>query len=99
MIGFKKTNTKKKYLFSALFSVILLCLMGFGKTLDYNYLMTHPTTLGKAYDKCQDNPENSLCPIVKSAVADYVALVKQRGDSPEEYGKHILENQEKLVTY
>jgi len=60
---------------------------------DYNYLMTHPKQLASAYQRCQQVEEDSTCLQVVNAAQDFIKLVADRRDHPQNFGKLILTNQ------
>lgn len=69
------------------------------KSADYDYLMTHPKKLEKEAIRCRAMVTSDAdCDVVKRAADDFVALVNERGNNPEGFGKQILMAQMKLAS-
>ncbi len=69
--------------------------VGAKSVLDYSYLVTHPTTLEKEYERCQ-HVSDPNCNVVKLAIGYFVQLVNERRDDPQGFGKLTLASQLQL---
>ena len=63
---------------------------------NYDYLITHPKVLERAFSRCQ-NQNTETCQIVQIAMRDFVSLVDERNEDPEQFGQKIIMIQQELV--
>lgn len=65
---------------------------------DYAYLMSHPATLQKSYERCKANDfRNTDCDAVQRAEHDFGELVNERARDPLGFGRQVLEAQMQLA--
>lgn len=64
-------------------------------SLTYDYLMQHPERLQKEISRCAISDDAS-CILVKEAAQDFIELVNERREDPEEFGLKILRAQQQF---
>ena len=64
--------------------------------LTYDFLMQHPTVLQKEITRCQDN-NSAECAVLNQAAHDFLQLINDRRDDPEEFGQQVMQVQTRLA--
>jgi len=78
-----------------------LCTLGLiacQESSDYDYLMSHPEALDKAFVRCEDQASVPLqCEAVKQAHQDFYTLIDAARQDPQGIGKQILTVQTQIA--